>query len=65
MNETWAIPGLRDAEGWRLLEQAPDGTWTAWRREGDGWVTRTGYTPVGPDTNDPVTGAFAWSFIAG
>lgn len=60
---TW-LPGLQDRDGWRLLEQSPDGTWTAWRAEGGGYVVSSGYTPTEPDLDDAVTRAALLSVFA-
>jgi hypothetical protein len=61
---TW-LPGLQDREGWRLLEQSENGTWTAWRREGEGYAVTSGYTPTEPDLDDQVTQAVLRSIWAG
>lgn len=59
------LPGLQDREGWRLLEQAEDGTWMAWRREADVYAVTSGYTPTDPDLDDQVTQAVLLSLLAG
>lgn len=60
---TW-LPGLQDRDGWRLLAQAPDDTWIAWRAEGAGYVIRSGYTPTAPDVDDSVTACVLVSILA-
>lgn len=62
---TWALPGLQDRDGWRLLERSESGTWTAWRREGSGYAVTSGYTPADPDLDDQVTRAVLRSMLQG